>query len=206
MTTPIHSALIMTTTPILVFVIAVFLKQEHVKWMKVLGIMLGTLGAILLISQNTSTIVLYARNTALGDIFVLINAISYAFYLVIIKKMTKKYHPFTVIKWVFFFGLIMVFPFGIKDLIEVDWSRFTLNLWLALGFILFFTSFLTYLFNIFALTHLNATTVSGYIYLQPFFASAIALLSQKEVLTPMKIVSGILIFLGVYLILRKKKQ
>ncbi len=203
MTTPIHGALIMTTTPILVFIIAILMKQEKLKWRKTIGIILGAIGAILLISQQSNMIVLYARNTMLGDIFILINALSYGFYLVIIKKMTKKYHPFTVIKWVFFFGLIMVFPFGIKEVMEIDWSRFTLNLWLALGFILVFTSFLTYLFNIFALTHLNATTVSGYIYLQPFFASLIAVMSHKEELTLLKIASGVMIFMGVYLILYK---
>jgi len=205
MTTPIHGALIMTTTPIIVFIIAVLLKHEKARWKKVLGILLGAIGAILLITQQNNQVVLYARNTALGDIYVLINAISFALYLVIIKKMTQKYHPVTVIKWVFFFGLLMVFPFGIQDLLEVDWSRFTTNLWLALGFILVFTSFFTYLFSINALRHLNSTTVSSYIYLQPFFASFIAVFSGKEELTFLKVLSGLLIFIGVFLILNKRK-
>lgn len=204
MTTPIHGALIMTTTPIIVFIIAIILKQEQLQLKKSIGIIIGAIGAILLITMSPTKVVHYARNMVLGDIYILINAISYAFYLVVIKKMTRKYHPVTVIKWVFFFGLIMVFPFGIQELVEVDWTRFTTNIWLALAFVLVFTSFIAYLFNINALTYLHATTVSGYIYLQPFFASFIAVMSQKEELTLVKIISGLLIFIGVYLILNKR--
>lgn len=205
LTTPIHGSLIMTTTPILVMIIAVILRQEHITVKKTIGVILGAIGAILLVSQAQEHIG-YASNTALGDILILINAISYAFYLVIIKKMTKKYHPITVIKWVFFFGLIIVFPFGIQEVIEVDWTRFTFKLWMALGFILLFTSFFSYFFNIFGLKYVKASSVSSYIYLQPFIATTIAILLNKEALSSLKIVSGILIFIGVFLILNKQAK
>jgi drug/metabolite transporter (DMT)-like permease len=45
-----------------------------------------------------------------------------------------------------------------------------------------------------------------YIYLQPFLATIIAIWLGKDELTPLKVVSGILIISGVYLAGRKPKE
>ena len=60
----------------------------------------------------------------------------------------KKYKAITVISWVFLFGLIFVFPFGINDLLNTDFSAFTTNTYLAITFVIIGTTFLTYLFNL----------------------------------------------------------
>ena len=68
-------------------------------------------GAIWLIS-NGHSISVEGGKGVLGDLFVMANASAYAVYLVIVKRMLKKYHPVLVIKWVFTFGMVYVIPFG----------------------------------------------------------------------------------------------
>jgi len=202
-TTPINASLIMTTTPILVLVASAIYLKEVITIKKVIGMILGGAGAVLLITSGSTT------GTAIGkfgDLLIFINAFSYGIYLVLVKSLLKKYHPFTVIRWVFTIGLVFVFPFGFDELSSVDWSEFSTKIWLAFGFVLIFVTGLTYLFNALSLTTLNASTVSFYIYFQPLLAALIALLFAKDEITWIKIVAGLLIFVGVYLVSSRRTQ
>lgn len=196
-TTPINASLIMIMTPILVFVISFFLAHEKVTWQKILGIVLGALGAFVIISGKGFN---FSGNTVMGDLFILINATSYAVYLVIVRPLMKKYHPLTVVKWVFFFGLFPVTIFGIQQFASVQWHTFTFQTWLAVAFIVICTTFLAYLLNMLALREVHSSVVGAYIYLQPILSTVISILVGKDELSFEKIISAVLIFSGVYLV------
>jgi len=202
-TTPINASLIMLTTPILVLVCSAIILKEKITWQKVIGISLGISGAVMLIAYGKE--LSFAQNQFKGDLMILINATSYGIYLVLVKKLMKKYHPFTVVRWVFTFGIIFVFPFGINEVLEVNWMDLPNTVWIAIIYVLVFTTILAYLFNAFALKMVNASVVSVYIYLQPVIATLIALLMGKDSLSELKIYAAILIFLGVYLSSYSKK-
>ena len=197
-TSPVHASLIMVVTPIIVLIVSSIYLKERISGWKVLGILVGMMGAVLLIMKGNSDA--GSMSSLKGDVFILINASSYALYLVFVKNLMKKYHPFTVMKWVFSFGLIVVIPFGIDDLTEVVWSSFPTEIWLAVGYVLLFTTFLAYLLNAYALSTVNPTTASAYIYMQPLIASTIAILWYDDQISWLKVLCGILIFGGVYLI------
>ena len=203
-TTPVHAALMMLTTPILVGLLASFILKERFTWNKILGIALGLSGAFFLINKGTSSAL--GSNPALGDFFVFINAISYSLYLITVKPLMVKYAPLTVIRWVFLFGAIIVFPFGIGELVQTDWSLFTIESYWVLAYVLFAMTFLAYLWNIYAVKQLSATVVGSYIYLQPFLAAMVAFLFFGEGMTWVKIISGGLIFTGVFLVSMKKTE
>lgn len=198
-TTPINAALIMTTTPVLVLVTSALLIGERITWRKVVGVSLGITGAILIILYGGTPIV-EAENQFLGDIFIFINATSYGIYLVLVKSLMRKYHPMTVIKWVFTFGFFFVIPFGFNEFRVVEWSTFPVGIWLAVLYVLLGATFLAYLLNAAALKALNPSVVSIYIYLQPVLATIIALIFGKDALTLQKALPSVLIFIGVYLV------
>ena len=202
-TTPINASLIMLTTPILVLICSAIILKEKVTWQKVIGIGLGILGAVMLIAYGKD--MSFAQSQFKGDVMILINATCYGIYLVIVKKLMKKYHPFTVVRWVFTFGILFVFPFGINEVMEVNWSNIPSMVWGAIFYVLIFTTILAYLFNAFALKIVDASVVSVYIYLQPVIATMIALFMGKDSLSEVKIYAAILIFLGVYLSSYSKK-
>ncbi len=200
-TTPIHASLIMTTTPILVLMISALMIGERITLQKLLGILLGGTGAFLLIGYGKA--VGFSKEQALGDIMILINAASYGIYLVLVKKLMRRYNALTVVMWVFSFGLIFVFPFGISEFLAIDWATFDTRIWLVVFYVIVFVTFLTYLFNAYALKIVNPSVVSIYIYLQPLFASFIALTFFGESLSFIKIIAALLIFTGVFLVSKK---
>ena len=197
-TFPINASLLMMTTPILVLIISAIVLREAVTMRKILGIVIGCVGALVLITYGNS--VAFSKEGFVGDIMILINALSYGIYLVLVKTLMQKYHPVTVVKWVFFFGFFMVFPFGIKDFLAIEWSSFPTSIWYAVAYVLIGATWMAYLFNAYALSKVNASVVSSYIYLQPLIAAIIAISFGKDLLTTTKIFAGIAIFIGVYLV------
>ncbi len=203
-TTPIHAAVTMTSAPIIIFILAVIFHGETKSSYRILGVILGALGAIIL--------AVYGRqfetgnpNLALGNLFVLINAFSYALYLTMVKPLMSRYHFLTLMKWVFTVGFFAILPFGYHDVMVVKWDQISNRIWAEIAFVVIGTSFLAYMLNIFALKRLRASTVGFYIYLQPVLATIIALMLGSDKLDAVKVIASVIIFLGVYLVGRKPK-
>ncbi|WP_028890048.1 DMT family transporter [Tenacibaculum ovolyticum] len=201
-TTPISASVMMVTAPILVLIFASVLLKERLVLRKIIGIIIGLIGAIILIVYGSSSDA-DAKNMMLGNFLVFINAASYAMYLVQVKKLIAKYNPIVFVKWLYLFGLLFVLPFGFLELTEVQWYLMPTSIYLKVGFVVLFTTCLTYLFNLFALSKLKPTTVSVFIYLQPVIASIYALIVGSDTLNTVKIVATLLIFLGVFLVTKQ---
>lgn len=200
-TSPISAAVIMVTTPIIVLILSAVIIKERMLKRRIFGIILGLLGTAFLILYGKS--IGNATNASLGNLLIFVNASAYAFYLIIVKKLMDKYNTFTFVKWIYTFGLLMVIPFGWHEYQEIQWQKMpTIILW-EIGFVVLFTTFFTYLFNLVSMRELKPTTVAVFIYLQPLFATIFAISLGKDQLTLIKIVSAVLIFIGVYLVTKK---
>ena len=208
LTTPINAAIVMTISPILVILLSFLIIKESITFRKSLGILLGLMGASMLILKAGG--IDFSSNHQAGNLFIFINASSYALYLVIVKPMMAKYHPITVMFYVFGFGLLYVLPFGFSNLADVNWAIIPSNIYLEIAFVVVCTTFIAYLFNSIALKQLSPTTVSIYIYLQPILASLFAIFWGSDSLDGQKIIAAIFIFFGVYLVsvrsLKARKQ
>ena len=202
LTSPIHASLMMLSTPILVSLFAVYALHEKLSVNKIIGLVLGVSGAVILVLLGGKDKV--ATNALLGDVFVLMNATSYAIYLVIAKPLMTKYRPIIVIRWIFLLGLLVVFPFGISEFTEINWHMFSFKEYAAVAFIVICCTFFTYLWNIYALRILSPATAGAYIYLQPVFAALIAVFFYFEHLSWTKVIASIFIFAGVYFVSKRK--
>jgi drug/metabolite transporter (DMT)-like permease len=201
-TSPISAAVIMVTTPMIVLLLSALLIRERIQFLKMLGIILGETGTLILIAYGKSTGT--ATNASWGNFLVFVNAVSYGLYLIIVKKLMDKYNAFTFVKWIYSFGLLMVLPFGWQELQEVHWKILPIDISYKIGFIVVFSTFLTYLLNLVSMRELKPTTVAVFIYLQPFFATVFAIGLGKDNITWVKITAATLIFVGVYLVTQKK--
>lgn len=197
-TTPINSALLMTTVPILVLICSSVVLKERITTKKMLGIGIGMAGAVLLILYGKKFA--YGSTTLLGDLMVFANAVSYGFYLVLVKRLMERYHPLTVVKWIFLVGLIFCLPVGWADLREVAWQTLPARIWWSIGYVLLLATVATYLLNLFALRTVDASVVSIYIYLQPLIAALVSISLGQETLDWTKATAAGCIFLGVYLV------
>ena len=198
LTSPISAAIMMITTPILVLIIAALLLKERITLLKTLGIVLGFAGAAVLMLNsglNTSG----RSDNPMGDLMIFINATAWGTYLVMVKPMMKKYQTVTILKWIFVFGLILVFPFGYSDLRATAWSSFGTTIWLYIAFMAIGTTFIAYILNVYALNALSPSVVSAYIYLQPLMTAVLAISTGHDSINWMKVFAATLIFAGVYL-------
>ncbi|WP_339633790.1 DMT family transporter, partial [Bizionia echini] len=199
----IHASVIMTVVPIVVLTLSAIFLKERITSLKISGIVLGFAGAIILSIYGKSTQI--GDNIPLGNLLVFINAVSYSIYLILIKKITEKYHPFTFIKWLFLFGFILVLPFGYNEVLYINWYEFSPYITFSVLFVIIGATFATYLLNPIALQHLKASTVSTFLYLQPVIAGIFAVLMGSDTMNVVKFVAAGLIFVGVYLVTKKPK-
>ncbi|AGC76259.1 EamA domain-containing membrane protein RarD [Nonlabens dokdonensis] len=207
LTSPISASVLMVSTPIIVLVLSAIFLKERLFATRIIGILVGFSGAALLIFLSTGKGA-EASNPLLGNALIFINAVSYAFYILLAKKLTAKYHVFTLMKWLYFFGVLFITPFGIVQGLDFEFAKASTETLLNIGYVILFATFGTYMLNIIAIRTLKPSVVAVFVYLQPLLATLIAVGLGKDMITWQKAVAGILIFTGVFLtgLKRDKKQ
>ena len=215
-TSPLHASLIMVAAPILVLVFAAVLIGERVTWGKAVGIALGATGATVLLVRGADGGDVGATFT--GDLFILVNAASFALYLVLVKPLMRTYSAVTVMAWSFAIGTLLVLPFGWNEVAAMHWTALDGGTWGAIAFVVVGVTFVAYLLNTWALRVVDPGVVGTYIYLQPLMAVAFAWLYALGGIAPSAItaappeirpVHGLcaaLIFLGVHLVNRADRR
>ncbi|GAK88494.1 permease of the drug/metabolite transporter (DMT) superfamily [Nonlabens ulvanivorans] len=205
LTSPISASVLMVTTPIIVLVLSAVFLKERLYASRILGILIGFSGAALLILLSDSSGSENATDPTLGNFLVFINAISYSFYIILAKKLTTRYHVFTLMKWLYLFGVIFITPFGIMEGLAFDFSTANTDTLWYIGYVVLFATFGTYMLNIIAIRTLKPSVVAVFVYLQPLLATLIAIGLDKDEITGYKLVAGGLIFTGVFITSIPKK-
>lgn len=201
----INSGIIMTLNPIMVVILSYFIIRDPINLKRTVGVLLGATGAVLLTLSSGSA----SSESLLGDIYLLINAASYAVYLVIAKPLMSKYSPLTVITYVFSFGMlfILIYPPTLSEFVATDFSAITADAMWKILYVVIGVTFLTYLLTMYGLKYTSPTVSSAYIYTQPvlviFFAYVLAAIGWAEdytdTITWEKIIYMLIIFAGVYI-------
>jgi drug/metabolite transporter (DMT)-like permease len=202
LTTVIHSSLLSLGSPIFITIIAAWLLKEGFTLLKAIGLACGVGGASILILMKDQTGA--ASNMVLGDILVLINAISYAFYLVLVRPLMAKYSGIQVLRWIFTLGAIGILPVGLPYMLSTSWESFDFTHWVVLGYVAVFSTFVAYLLTVQSIQLIGSSATGAFIYTQPVFAAIFAMIFTGEYFTLYKLVAAILIFTGVYLVNAKK--
>ena len=205
LSTPINSSVIITIMPIIVMVLSSIFLKEKITFLKFMGIIFGFTGAITLVLYR-SAFIKNAPNIPLGNAMLLVNAFSYGAYLVIMKPITKKYHVITLMKWMFPLGVLMNLPFGINELMAVEWQSLPWEAIWRIGFVLLFTTFFAYLLNMYALREVPPTTIGVLTYVQPIIAIVYASFTGNDQLDWVKSLATLLVFTGVYLVTKRRQN
>jgi drug/metabolite transporter (DMT)-like permease len=206
-----NAGIIMAFNPIIVLVLSFFILKNNINYRQLVGVLLGATGAILLTMNSFKD----NSSTFMGDVFLVVNSISYALYLILAKPLMAKYRPLTVVTWIFTFGLLFVllFPPMLRDVSNTNFSVIPMNIVGIIIYVIVGVTFLTYLLTMYGLKHLGPTISSTYIYAQPvmviFFTIIFATLNWTSIdssssITTLKFVLMMVIFIGVYLSSSKK--
>lgn len=200
----IHASLLMLTTPILITIFAAAFLNEVISGERLAGIVLGLGGAFILITSKD--VHGDAVDIFLGDTLILLNAISYTVYFILVKPLMSKYRSLTVMRLVFTTGFFMMLPFCWNEFQQIPWNHYAITDGLVLGFIVIAGTLLAYVFNLYGIKILGATVAGSYIYSQPIFAALIAMFVLGEKFTIYSIIAGLMIFYGVYLANKKQRR
>ena len=202
LSTPVNSGIFATTNPIIILLLSYLFLSEKISARKFLGIGLGFTGAIMLVlygSENSTN----APNVFLGNIFFMINSIFFSAFIVVIKPLSEKYSTVSLMKWLFLIGFILTFPITLEEFTEVQWNKLPFNIIWRIAFVVFGTTFSTYLLNLYALRNLQASTVGAFAYAQPIIAISYAVYTGNDQLDEVKAIACLIIMLGVYLVSKK---
>jgi len=202
LSTPINSSILVTITPIIVVVFSALLLKERIHFVKIAGIAMGLVGAIGLVIYGNE-IRTDAPNIPLGNGLFIINATAYGLYLIVIKKMMDTYQPITVLKWVFTIAFLINIPITYSDFSQINWEM-PGSIVASIVFVILGTTYMTYLFNGFALTKLKASSVSAFVYVQPLIGILVAIISGQDHLSLTKAAAATLVLLGVYFATKKQ--
>lgn len=195
-TTVIHSSMIMATTPLWVLIAARLMGMEKITAAKATGLGIAMVGVVTLQvvrSKNAG-----GEATLLGDFFVLICA----FALAGMTAWGKRYKPLSggiAVNAVGYGGgallLAPFLPFVAKGF---DYSTVSLKAWLGLLYMGMLSSVVGYLIYLYALARMQASRIATFQYLQPVFATALAVILLNEQPGMGALLAGAIIFSGVF--------
>lgn len=203
LTLPINASLIMILVPIIVLVLSYFFFKERIGVYKLVGSLIGLFGAYALITKFEP--LQFSSKTLIGDLFILLNGISFSIYLLLAKELLRKYSAVTMAKWLFTIGILYIIPFSYRQLTELDLSIFEVKHFAAFAFVIIFPTCIAYYFYCLALKKVSASIASSYIFLQPLITAIFALALGKDYLDMPKIVGGVCILIGVFFVNFSKK-
>ena len=204
LSTPVNSSVIITISPIIVFIFSAILLKEKIKLIRSAGILFGFVGALTLVLYTAKT-GLNAPNIPLGNILFIVNSFAYGLYLVLVKPLIEKYNVINLLKWLFLLAIFMNFPVTIDEFSSVHWTNLPIKeAILPMVFVVVGTTFCTYLFNAYALRTLSPSTVSSFIYIQPIVGIIYAVSTKSDTLSFVSVIGMILIFIGIYLVTKKQ--
>lgn len=199
LSTPINSSVIVTISPIIVFILSAFLIREKITWLKSAGAVVGLFGALILVLFGKE-ISYNAPNIPLGNALILINATSYGIYLIMVRPLTKKYSAITLMKYLFLVATLINLPICYTEFVQVEWQALPFDAIWRIAFVVIGTTFLTYLLNIYALKEVSASTLGVFVYMQPVIAITYAIFVGVDELNFLKILAAALVFLGVFMV------
>lgn len=198
LTDPVDSAVMCSLTPVLTMILAALFLHFRMTWLKVLGVMMGLGGVLILVSGSSESEI--AVNPVLGNLLCLGAQLCAAIYYVGFERIIQKYSPYVLMKWMFFISVLTYVPFCIPDMMKVDYASLTGEVWAGLVFIITIPTFFGYLMIPLALRSLRPTVVSAYSYLQPVVAAVVAVMMSVGDFGWMKAGATALIFIGIYFV------
>ena len=199
-TTPVYYSIIATLCPIATMLMAALFLGEKINGMKTVGVVLGKVGALIMMFANQT--LSSGSNDLLGISFGFLSLATWVAYLLITRKVSQKYSAVTQMKWVFLISAVVTVPIawgGLDDnaLYTAAWGWDGVA---EMAFIVVFATVLGYFAIPFAMRYLSATTVSVYTNLQPVVASVVAFAIAQDTLTWDKPVAGVLVLLSAYIV------
>jgi|MGYP000097634643 drug/metabolite transporter (DMT)-like permease len=205
LTSPIDASIVTTTAPIATMIVAAIYLKEPVTGKKVIGIFLGSIGALtLILSSQGST---DGKGGSIpGDLLCLLAQISFSFYLAIFKGLISRYNIFTLMKWMFTYAAICFIPFSYHEVSTIHFHEISTSTWACVAYVIVGGTFLAYILMMIGQKTLRPTVISMYNYVQPIVGTSVSILLGMGTFGVAKGIAVALVFTGVYIVTQSKSR
>lgn len=204
MTSSIDASIVVTMLPIITMILSAIFLKEPITQLKAIGVLVGASGALIIVFGGATEQV--GSGNMLGNLIVFLAVIGFAIYLTMFKKLIDRYHPITIMKWMFLFATITGLPFSYANIIEANYAGLSAMSWISVGYVIVFATFLGYLLLPIGQKVLRPTTLSMYNYVQPIVASIVAVMMGLDKFGYHQGLSALLVFSGVYIVTQSKSR
>jgi drug/metabolite transporter (DMT)-like permease len=161
LTTAFAAALLGATIPVFAAALAVAFRIERPSARTAIGLVLAIAGVLWLTGIGSLD---------RGAIAIALNCLSYAFYIVLSKRVIERVGALTVVTWLFTWGSLVMAPLGGRGLV-LGLATWGTRAWIFVAFFIAVPTIIAYLANAWALSRSGPTLVTVYIYLQPLIAA-----------------------------------
>lgn len=207
MTNSLDAAIIATLPPLIIIVLAAIFLKEPITWKKLLGVILGAIGAVMIaFSSQGYDLASLGSGETMGNVYCVLSCLAYSIYLIIARPVVQRYNTISVLKYLSLGAVPFAFFIGFDNLLEVDFAALGADSWLRLGYVLILATYGANILIPYGLKRLRPTTVSTYNYVQPIVATIATLILGTSVMTLDKAVAAVLVFIGVYLVTKSRSR
>lgn len=204
-TSPVNASIVTTSMPIFAMILSALILKEPITGKKAIGVLAGCSGALILILTSAAAVDERVGEIR-GDLLCLGAQLSFAFYLALFSPLVRKYSPFTVNKWMFFWASFMVLPLTCRDLVSTDWQVVPVKTWIECAYVVFVGTYISYILMMNGQKILRPTVVSVYNYVQPLVSVTVSLVAGIAVFGWSQATAVILVFGGVWLVTKSKSR
>ena len=204
-TSPSNASIMATSTPIFAMILSFLILHEPITVRKAGGVALGCIGACIIILTSASSGDSRVGNIW-GDLLCVSAQLSFALYLSLVKPLISKYSLITVNNWMFTWGTVLIWPFSVGHVMDIDFASVPASAWWETAYVVVFGTYLGYICMTVGQKILRPTVVSVYNYVQPVVAVSVSLMLGLAVFKGVQALAAALVFVGVWLVVRSKSR
>ncbi|MFA0791989.1 DMT family transporter [Microbulbifer echini] len=174
-TSAINTGALFTTVPAMTAIFALIVNGERSSTRKVIGLLLGTLGAAWIVFKGDITAAM-ALDLNQGDWIFLFGAISLSLYNPLVKRIHSGEPTEVMTFWVILFGALWLLLLALPGLSEIHWQNVSFEIYGGLLYLALFTTLMSFFLLQFGTLKIGPTKVAAYGFLNPVFVLILALL------------------------------
>lgn len=190
------ASIIIATIPLFTPVAAYFFFKERISVLNIAGIIVSLAGVLIVVDANTSS----GSSSLAGILLIFLAVFSAVGYSLMVKRLTERFNPFTIVAWqngmgaILFLPLFLLFEFPRLDVSSITWKNM-----LPVIYLTFFASVLAFIFFVNAVASIGASKANIFTNAIPVFTALFSWLLLGEQLSLMKLTGMFIVMAGIFM-------
>lgn len=197
-----NSSFIIGTSPVAVSLLAAAVGQERVSRLHWVGAVISLAGIYLLVGVGADV----SRASLAGDLLMMAGVCCWAVYAVGSWPLLARHSPIAITGYTMAIGTLMYVPFGLPDLVRLQWASVTPGAWAGLVFSAVFALFAAYIVWHTSIQRIGNVRTSMYSNFIPVSALATAVVVLGDRLTGRQAAGAAAVLVGVGLTRLRRAQ